>query len=171
MGRKRKKQTYSKLVPKYDNAIPMIKMTLIAAGFLAMMFITTAAFAVVVLKEDIDFWPSIWLGMAIMSAASLYSLILFVVCKINHKRHLHMIQNGTKKCGIVRDIKIHYCGRGDVYYTLIIEYYIRGEKRFWKSPKYDEDPRDYFKICDRCDIYVLNDHICLSEQVVRKRKF
>lgn len=96
MGRKRKKQTYSKLVPKYDNAIPMIKMTLIAAGFLAMMFITTAAFAVVVLKEDIDFWPSIWLGMAIMSAASLYSLILFVVCKINHKRHLHIIQNGTK---------------------------------------------------------------------------
>lgn len=160
---------YSKLVPKYDNAIPMIKIDLISAGFLSMIFITRAMFGVIVLKEDIDILlASIWLGMAIMSAASFYSLILFVVCKRNHKRHLHMIQNGTKECGIVRDIKAHYHWRASVYYTLIIEYYVSGEKRFWKSPKYDEDPRDYFKIRDKCDIYILNDQICLSEQVVRK---
>lgn len=162
--------TYSKLVPKYDNAIPMIKITLMAAGFLSIIFIMTTAFEVFVLKEDIDFWASIWLGMEIMSAASLYSLILFAVCQRNHKRHLHIIQNGTKECGIVRDIKTHPNGRADVYYTLIIEYYVGGEKKFWKSPKYDEDPRNYFKIRDKCDIYILNDQICLSEQVVRKNK-
>lgn len=147
----------------------MIKIDLIIAGFLSMIFITRAAFGVIVLKEDIDILlASIWLGMAIMSAASLYSLILYVVCKRNHKKHLDIIQNGTKECGIVRDIKAHYPWRASGYYTLIIEYYVSGEKRFWKSPKYDEDPRDYFKIRDKCDIYILNDQICLSEQVVRK---
>lgn len=160
---------YSKLVPKYDNAIPMIKTTFIVAGFLSMIFITIAAFGVIVLKEDVDILlASIWLCMAIMGAASLYSFVLYVVCNRNHKRHLHMIRNGTKECGIVRDIKTHYHGRASVYYTLSIEYYVSGEKRFWKSPKYDEDPRDYFAICDKCDIYILNDQICLSEQVVRK---
>lgn len=159
---------YGKLVPKYDNAIPMIKVTFIAAGFLSMIFITRATFGVVVLEENIDILASIWLGMAIMGAASLYSFVLYVVCNRNHKRHLHIIQNGTKECGIVRDIKTHYSWRASVYYTLIIEHYVSGEKRFWKSPKYDEDPRDYFKIRDKCDIYILNDQICLSEQVVRK---
>lgn len=96
------------------------------------------------------------------------SMGVYIVFRINYRRHKKILEQGIKGEGIVRAVKQYYIPHWGTYYAVIIDYYAAGEKRIWCSPKYDDDLNDYFKCGDSCEVYYLGNKVCLPEYLYKK---